>query len=308
MMRSPRFFAVACRAPNGEIVVKSEAIEKTWIGRQNWLKLPFLRGTFALLDAMTLGIRSMKFASDVQLAPEYQADAEAREIATKSQGKIQEASVIGAMVFGIGFGLLLFVYLPNLVAEYVQGGKSKPGAQTQGTTTNLIAGLLKAVFFIGYLALIGQVENIKEVFRYHGAEHKAINAMEHEKGLGTQECLAESRLHPRCGTSFAIIVLILSLVVFTFVPRYPITGKPGAPLFDITVRVGLEIMILPVIAGIAYELLRLAGKFRNQSIVSFFFKPGIWSQYLTTREPEAKHVEVAVAALEAVLAEEKKAG
>lgn len=317
-MRSPRFFAVACRAPNGQIVVKSEAIEKTWIGRQKWLKLPFLRGSFALLDAMTLGNQALRFASDVQVNPQYQAPTDGAPVelasspepnagADNKSDKIQDGAVVGAMVAGLAIGLFIFVYLPNLVADLVTGARNK-GQETRGIGVNLLAGFLKLAFFLGYMVVLGRLETVREVFKYHGAEHKAINALERDLPVDTQTSLQQTRLHPRCGTSFAMIVLIVGLIVFTFIPRYPLTGMPGNPLKDASVRFLLELLILPVIAGISYELLRLAGKFRNQSIVNVFFKPGIWSQYLTTREPEAKHVEVAVAALKAVLeAEEKSA-
>jgi uncharacterized protein YqhQ len=151
--------------------------------------------------------------------------------------------------------------------------------------------------------LIGKSPDIREVFKYHGAEHKAINTMEAEQELSIQNCLAQTRLHPRCGTSFAITVLIVSMVVFTFVPRYPF-GRTLGWLPDATIRFGIELLVLPLISGIAYELIRLAGKFRRSEIVQTLFWPGLMSQYLTTREPEEKHVEVALAALEAVIAAE----
>jgi uncharacterized protein YqhQ len=309
MMRSPRYFSVACRAPNGEIVIQTEALEKTWIGRQNWLKAPFMRGSLALLDAMALGVRSMKFASNVQLDAKYQpvdesAAAAAAPAKAEPNKRIQDAAIIGTLIVSFALGTLLFTYLPNLVSEYAN--------RAMGTTdfrrTNLFAEVTKFVIFIGYIWGIGQLRDVAEIFKYHGAEHKAINALEHGKPLEMQECQKESRLHPRCGTSFAFLVLLVGLVVFTFVPRYPVTGLPGTPLIDVTVRFFIELLILPFIAGAAYELLRFAGKFRNQAVVNAAFKPGIWSQYLSTREPEEKHIEVALAALQAVVDAEQSHG
>lgn len=310
MMRSPRFFSVACRAPNGEIITQTEALEKTWIGRQKWLKLPFLRGTLALLDAMALGIKAMRFASNVQLDLEHQKPEEREKMlaeaaaaqATKGapnltkEKKIQDAAVGMAMFTGLAMGVLLFVLLPNWLAEAF--GKLDP------LQKNLAAGIIKIVFFLGYLAGIGQMAAIKDVFRYHGAEHKAINALEAEQELNQENCQAQTRLHPRCGTSFAVIVLIVSLFIFTFVPRYPL-GQQALGLFNVLIRVGLELLILPLIAGISYELLRFAGKFRNQGLVNLAFKPGVWTQYLTTREPRPDQIEVALIALENVLRAEK---
>lgn len=321
MMRSPRFFSVACRAPNGEIISTTEALEKTWIGKQKWLKWPFLRGSLALLDAMALGIKAMRFSANVQIDEKYakpdatpadasKFDKDLGDVTIQSaqqaaagaapSKKIQDASVAGAMVFGIAFGLFLFVLLPNWLAE----GLKRFGV-TSSIQLNLASGLIKIVFFLGYLALIGQMEGIKDVFRYHGAEHKAINALEAEhEELDRDFCQAQTRFHPRCGTSFAVIVLIVSLFFFTFVPRYPL-GENTFGLINVLIRVALEIIILPIIAGISYELLRLAGKFRNQGFVNVAFKPGVWTQHLTTREPNLDQVDVAIVALKNVLRAEK---
>jgi hypothetical protein len=305
MMRSPRFFSIACRAPNGEIIIQTEAVEKTWIGRQKWLRWPFLRGSLALLDTMALGTRSMRFAANVQLAAEHQAvvPGEAPVIAAKTtegqekKNRVQDTTIGGAMVFALLVGVCLFNYLPNLIAQNLERFGST------GMMINFVTEIVKIVIFLGYLALIGQSPDIREVFKYHGAEHKAINTMEAEQTLNMENCLAQTRLHPRCGTSFAITVLIVSMVVFTFVPRYPFGHSLGF-LPDATIRFGVELIILPLISGIAYELIRLAGQFRRSEIVHVLFWPGLMSQYLTTREPESRHVEIAIAALKAVIAAE----
>ncbi len=315
MMRSPRFFSVACRAPNGDIVLQVEAVEKTWIGRQKWLKYPFLRGSLALLDSMALGSRALKFASSIQLDPTYQ---KPEEIVPNADGsipaptapkgsdlpsqRVQEGAIVLTLIVSFVIGIGIFVYLPNLLAE----SASRATGHKNGTYINIVAEVLKMIIFLGYIGLLGQVKDIKEIFKYHGAEHKAINTLEADEPLDMKFCKLQTRLHPRCGTSFAIIVLILGLIAFTFVPRYPVTGVQGKNMFlDVTVRVVLEILILPIISGIAYELLRIAGKFRNQGFVNFFFKPGIWSQFLTTREPEMGQIEVALVALRAVIAAEE---
>jgi len=311
MMRSPRYFSIACRAPNGEIVIQTEAIEKTWIGRQKWLKYPFLRGSLALLDSMALGTKAMRFASAIQIDPKYGGDAQAPgalEAAVETAGvavpketpkRVQDASIVGALVVSLVFGVALFDYLPNLVAEWSRGWMGIKKGES-GTITNVVAEVVKAAIFFGYIGLIGLMPDIQEVFRYHGAEHKAINALEHDRPLEVGPCLSESRIHPRCGTSFAIIVLLVGFVVFAFLPRYPL-GEQASKIFNVTVRFAMELVILPLIAGVSYELLRLAGRFRDQKLVNAAFQPGMWSQRLTTREPQAKHVEVAVAALQACL-------
>jgi len=307
MMRSPRFFSIACRAPNGRIIIETERIEKTWIGRQKWLKLPFLRGSLALLDSMALGIRAMRFASTVQMDPMYQVDGSSGlGQQGAGPGRVQDLAIGATLLVSLLIGFGVFNYLPNAIAEYVfrhffdpSGSHSLVGGGIEPKNywiANLIAEVVKAVLFIGYIALIGQFPDVKEVFKYHGAEHKAINTLEADRPLEMAECLKQTRLHPRCGTSFAIIVLLLGFLVFTFVPRYPF-GVHRFALIDVTIRFVIELCILPFIAGVAYELLRLAGKFRSKTLVMAFFSPGLATQYLTTREPEEKHVEVALAAL-----------
>lgn len=303
MMRSPRYFSIACRAPNGEIVLITEAIEKTWIGRQKWLKLPFLRGSLALLDSMALGARAMRFASDVQVNQIYQPVVEGanqKPAEAEVPQHVQDIAIRTTMVVSVIFALFIFVYLPNAIAEV---GRHAANI-TNSTITNLISEIVKMVFFIAYVAAIGRVPAIHELFRYHGAEHKAINTLEADRPLEMEECLLQTRLHPRCGTSFAMIVLLLGLAIFTFVPRYPF-GQHAFGLIDVTIRFAMELCILPFVAGISYELLRLAGKFRRATIVNILFAPGLASQYLTTREPAEPHVEVALAALKAVLKAEE---
>jgi len=301
MMRSPNYFSVACRAPNGQIIQKTESLEKSWIGRQKWLKFPLLRGSLALIDAMSLGIKAMKFASDVQLDPANQAAGEGKEVATsqpiQSNKKIQDVAVGATMVVSFAFALFIFVYLPNLVAELAP----KAFGPLSGTTINFIAGIIKLVFFLGYIWAIGRMKEIGEVFKYHGAEHKAINTLEAHEDLNMENCRAQTRLHPRCGTSFAIIVLLVSIFLMTFVPRYPVTGAPGNMLKDTGLRFLIELAILPLVAGISYELIRFAGKFRNQGFVNAMFKPGLCTQLLTTKEPESGQIEVALVALQAVV-------
>ncbi len=326
MMRSPKYFAVACRAPNKELVVKAEPIEKTWIGRQKWLKVPFLRGSWALLDSMSLGIRAMRFASNVQLAPEYQPEGvqvvkNAETLTAQEQVKdavvvkseyspeageksnaipdklvdkrIQDGLVFGAIIFSLIFGIVFFKVIPQAI-----GTSLEHKANFSDRMTNTVVELIKAVFFMGYLWAISFNPAIKEVYRYHGAEHKAINTLEAEQELTMENCRAQTRLHPRCGTSFAIIVLLLGFVVYSQLPR---VGKAGGFLGELFGNVGLHLAVLPLIAGAAYELLRFAGKFRDNSAIMVMFKPGLWTQLITTQEPRDDQIEVALASLKACL-------
>lgn len=314
MMRSPNYFSVACRAPNGEIVHQTEAVEKTWLGRQRWLKLPILRGSLGILDQLILGNRALRFASNVQMDEKYAKPSDielatekmteegdpqaAPAVIVKSDGKrMQDAVVMGAVILGLVIGLVLFKLTPNLISAWAG---NKLGLQ-HDWQINLITESLVITFFLSYIWLIGQMKEIKRVFEYHGAEHKAINAMEAGEPLDVPHCLKQTRLHPRCGTSFAIIVLIVSLFCFTFLPRPHI--QPA--LLQGFVRFLMEIPVLLLIAGVSYELIRFAGKFRTEKIVMAMFWPGLMSQYLTTREPDESQTEVALVALKEVIAAEE---
>jgi uncharacterized protein YqhQ len=310
MMRSPRFFSVAVRAPNGQIVLQTEALEKTWIGRQKWLRFPFLRGSLALLDAMALGIRAMHFASNVQMDPHYEQKQEADSVTAEGTGvikpnehggdSIRKIAVGSTMVFGILIGLFLFVFLPNVIGEQLRRvGVVDP------TILNVVSGLFKLVVFLTYIFLVSRMKEIHRVFQYHGAEHKAINTLEAEEELNMENCRKQTRLHPRCGTSFAIIVLLIDIVILTFIPRY-LLGEGVPVILNLLARFGVNVLILPIIAGIAYELIKFAGKFRHSGFIMALFAPGLMTQYITTAEPTDDQIEVALEALRAVLASEGK--
>ncbi len=318
MMRSPGFFSVACRAPNGQIVVRTEPIEKTWIGRQKWLLKPFLRGTFALLDTMALGMRAMRIAGDVQLDPNMQAE-DSAPLAQKPKGWMQrkyesnqpfwdKVLLAATLVFALVFGFLLFNALPNFAAQYIAGVAQASGLEPVGNEhgmyTSIAVETIKLAMFIGYVSLIRRYPAILEVFRYHGAEHQAINAMEADQELTSTNCLSQTRLHPRCGTNFAIIVFIISFLLFPFVPRDLIVSNDSPVWLIALMRLPVELALLPFVAGISYETIRLAGKFKNEAWVNVLLWPGLKTQLITTAMPYAKHAEVAIASLEAaVLAE-----
>lgn len=336
MMRSPRHVAVAVMAPDGEIILQCEPIEKTWIGRQKWLFKPFLRGTWALLDAMTLGVRAMKFASKVLLDPKYEeynnpkAAAEKAKAAAvaesvsaadpgdgamgveteaspapaaqdhqvakandKIQGTIVGVTILISLVFAFG----LFHYVPNLIAASMKGrGVTNP------IHINLVTEAVKFTFFFGYVILISQLPDIKRVFQFHGAEHKAINTLEAEQELTIENCKLQTRLHPRCGTSFMVIVLIVGAIIFTFMPKPEIAGSL---VLTSIARVLVEIPVLPIIAGISYEIIRFAGRMRNSTFVMALLRPGLWTQLITTREPDESQIQVALASLKAVVEAEQ---
>ncbi len=320
MMRSKHYFAVACRRPDGRIVVQREEVDKSIIGKLKWLNKPFLRGTLALVDAMALGSKALSFASNVQL--EYEAEQKGQTAVVVSMGeklreevrdnaaslangiplavsetppksgKINDIAVGGSLAFSLMFGVVLFVLIPTLLTDKL-GKYIHPimtGANHSDLWRNVSDGLIKMALFFGYIGLISFMGAIRRVFQYHGAEHKAINTLEAGLPLDSQNALAASRIHPRCGTSFIFVVLVVNLIVFAFLPR---------PVWYL--RFPLHLAVIPLVAGLAYEIIKFAGKFRRNPLVMAVFAPGMATQYLTTREPDASQIEVALAALHSVM-------
>ncbi len=305
MMRSPRFWAVACRAPNGEIVVRTEPLAKSWLFRQKWLQKPFLRGTLALLDTMALGLRAMNFASNVQLDTRFMTEEEKAKAQGKKDGgkTLETAAIAGTLVVSLGLSYLIFDITPEWTAQLA---KNLLGVGNYGA--NAIAEVIKVIFFLGYLMLIRRLPSILEVFRYHGAEHMAINAIERGKELTVPNVMEQTRLHPRCGTNFAIMVIIVGFLVFIPIPRDLFVGPEAPDWLIVIVRNLVKLLILPIVAGISYEVIRAAGKMRDERWVNFILKPGLATQLITTEPAKEKHAEVAVTALKAVLdAEETEA-
>ncbi|MBX3118827.1 MAG: DUF1385 domain-containing protein [Fimbriimonadaceae bacterium] len=321
MMRSPHHYSVAVRAPNKEIIIHCEPLEKTWIGRQKWLKLPFLRGTLGILDAMALGYRALRFAGNIQIDPKYAAPEEGKsdesaeasatpepsteaettddvvddsgEPGSAKKDSLTSIAVGGAMIGGLAIGLFLFNYLPNFLAIQLKSANIN-----HPIAINFATEVIKVIFFLGYLYLISLMGEIKRLFQYHGAEHKAINVLEADQDLTIENCQAQTRLHPRCGTSFAIIVLIVGMILFTFMPKPEIEGSR---ILTSIARFLVEIPLLPIIAGISYEAIRLAGRMKNKKLMTWLFWPGLMTQYITTKEPDESQIEVSMAALQAVI-------
>ena len=211
----------------------------------------------------------------------------------RSDSPLQNIAVGGAMVLGLAIGLLLFNYLPNFLATLLRNR----GVDNM-IVINFATEVIKVVFFLGYIGLIGFLPEIRRVFKYHGAEHKAINTLEAEQPLEMENCKRQTRLHPRCGTSFAMVVLIIGMILFTFMPK---PQFPESRVVESILRFAVELPLLPVIAGISYELIRWAGKMKNSTLVRGLFAPGLATQYLTTREPDHDQIEVALVALKAVV-------
>ncbi|HEX7079304.1 MAG TPA: DUF1385 domain-containing protein [Candidatus Eisenbacteria bacterium] len=275
MMRSPKRIATAVRLPDGRIEVKAREYES--ISRRfRFLGLPILRGAVVLVESLRIGVEALSFS----------AEAAVRDEGTKPKGERR----FGTLGWGMGFtvlfsfavGFFVFFYLPLFLAD--RTGVKDP------FTYNLIDGAIRLVFFLLYVLAIGFWGEMRRVFQYHGAEHKTIHNLEAGIDLTPENAEAQSRFHPRCGTSFLFLVVIVSFIVFAFM------GRP--------VSIGsrlLRFALIPVIAGFSFEIIRFAGAHYDTPWVRWLSEPGLKLQRLTTREPSRDMLEVAIAALRAVL-------
>lgn len=271
MMKGPTRIATAVREPSGNIAVRVEPVHSLG-DRFPLLKKPLLRGVIALGEALVYGIRALSFSA--QAAGEEGEELSSKEIAL-------------TMLAAFGLAVLLFVVLPTYATKFIQSVVSEP------YLLNLFEGVLRLTIFFTYVGVISSLSDIRRVFQYHGAEHKTIYAYEAGIPLEIESIRKYSRLHPRCGTNFLLIVMVVSIFMFAFL------GWP-----DLWLRILSRVVLLPLVAGISYEIIRFAGSCDNP-LVAMLMKPGLWLQYMTTREPSDDQIEVAVRALEAVRPEEE---
>jgi uncharacterized protein YqhQ len=280
-MRGRRFMAVAVRAPNQEIVVTSEALPYHLYGGAIQ-KIPFVRGITLLWDALGLGMKALMFSADVQAAGQDGAEAGA-EAASLSK-PLAWTTVALALIFGVGIFFVTPLAIVGVAEHFV--GRNSIGS-------NLAEGLIRLALLVGYVALIGLMPDIRRVYGYHGAEHMTIHAWEHDDPLDPEHVGRYSPAHPRCGTAFLLEVVAISIVLFALL---------GTP--DLWLRILSRIVLIPVIAGIAYELLRLGGKYPNNPVLGWVVAPGLLLQSLTTRYPDREQMEVAISSMNELLKRE----
>jgi uncharacterized protein YqhQ len=276
MMRGPSNWSLAVRKPDGEIVQLNREIHSV-MARHRFFRLPIIRGIIALGESLAIGFRALAISANYAAQEEGDDD----EVSTE----ISRGALIFAFALAIGFALLLFKVTPALVTSWLP-------IETTGAFV-VVEGLIRVTLFIAYLAVISLLPDLKRVFQYHAAEHKAINAYEAGDELLPDRVQRYSLIHPRCGTAFLLWVMVIAIFVFAFF------GQP-AWYWLITSR----ILLLPVIAGIAYELIRFAGKHTGNRILMTLLAPGLWLQRLTTREPTLDQLEVSIRALKDVLQRE----
>ena len=273
MMRNQDRYSIGVRKPDKSIEVKVEDY-RSFIPCKTLTKIPFVRGVFNFIDSMVIGMKTLTYSASFY---------EDEEDAGKPKDEKSEALMMGGTVaLSIVLAIGIFMLLPYFAASLFRR------LTDSALVISVLEGVLRLVIFLGYIALISRMEDIQRVFQYHGAEHKCINCIEHGMELNVENVQKSSRLHRRCGTSFLLIVMVVSIIFFLFI-------RVNSPLLRGVVR----ILLVPVIAGVSYEFIRLAGKSENPVVLTLS-KPGLWLQKLTTREPEDDMVEVAIAAVEAV--------
>ncbi len=276
MMRSPDRIAMAVRRSDGKILLKNNSYISVTKRNKFW-GLPIIRGAIVLIESMIIGIKALTFSGDVAVAEE-----QTKQNPAKKKTGISNLWLISTVIFSLAIGLALFFYLPLVLTDLV-------GAKT-GFWFNLIDGIIRVIIFLLYLSLITLWKDIQRIFQYHGAEHKTIFAFEDGKELTVENSRPYTTHHPRCGTSFILTVLLVSILVFMFL------GRPET-IADRLIRLAF----VPLIGGLSYEIIKLSDKRKNNPLVRFFIKPGLWLQKITALEPDESMLEVALVALKGSL-------
>lgn len=336
MMRAPHSYAVAVRKPNGEIVYKSELLPALSV-KYPILKLPVLRGSAVLIQSMVLGVKALNFSANVafhEAETDSSEDQKSEPLplvmtgpsqavavavatetkpavatATKGTGKATAAGAAGSIIFAIFFNILLFIVLPLLLTNmlFVYFGGGTIGAASESGTWyadawawlraalnpirpsvafNLVDGLIRMIFFLIMITTLSLLRDIRRVFEYHGAEHKVVYTWEADEELTVANARTKRRQHPRCGTSFLMVVMLVSIVAFSVV-------KFDSLFLNFLVRLTL----IPVVAGVSYEIIRASARSKAQWFFSVITRPGLWMQNITTKEPDDSQLEVAIVAL-----------
>ncbi len=302
MMRGPHKIAVAVRKPDGEIIIDEKPTPK--VGKI--AKVPIIRGVYSFFSSLVIGVQALTFSAkffddEEEMKKREAAKKKAEEKKNKKENKdkaqkdkkkenengLSDAAIYVAVALSLCLSIGMFIVLPNLVTEFVV-----PNQEAHPILYNFIESVVKLVIFGGYIVLISQMKDIQRVFEYHGAEHKTIFCYENGEELTVENVKKYSRFHPRCGTSFLLFVMIVSILVFSLLGVYE----------NALINIGLRLLFLPIVAGLSYEIIKFAGKSKNKC-VTWLNAPGKWLQKFTTREPDDSQIEVAIKSLKAVIPE-----
>ena len=287
MMRSPHAWAIACRKPSGEVSTHSEILERP-SEKHKWMGWPVVRGVITLGHAMTLGFRALRFSANVALE-ELQPEPAPQKKKLEISGWLAAVNII----ISVGFFIFMYKFLPLLAATELKKVNPIFGGQI---LFNLVDGIVRIALFLLFIWGVSLLRDIHRVYEYHGAEHKTVFAFENGEPLETASVQKYSTFHPRCGTSFLMTVMLISILVYTVIPVHTFWS-----------RFGIRIALLPVIAGLSYEIIRFAAKHRG-SLFALMTAPGLWLQRITTQPPSDDQAQCAITALEHAMELEKQRG
>ncbi len=288
MMRGPKDIATAVRKPDGEIVLDKRPVSSI-VTKLHLKKIPIVRGVFAFFDSMISSVRALMWSAEF-----FDIDGEESQskfdkwLEDKFGDKIKDIVIYFSVFISLILSIGLFFILPNIITGFLSRFVNSNLLMT------VLEGVLRMSIFLGYVLLVSQLEDIKRVFQYHGAEHKTIFCYEKGLDLTVENARSMPRLHPRCGTSFLVFVMIISIILFSFISWE-----------NFWIRLGLRLLLLPVVAGLSYEVIHWAGKSESK-IVCIISRPGMWLQKITTREPDDSQLEVAIESMKAVLTGDKE--
>ena len=283
MMKNHDDYAVAVRSANHEIVTEKRQY-KSLASKWRLFRLPFIRGIFSFIDSMILGMKTLSFSANIYAQEEEPEEPSRLEAwLTEKMGEKSEKIVMGlTMAISIVLAVAIFMMLPAVLSSFLK--PVLPSLFWQ----SVLEGVIRVAIFMGYISLISLMKDIRRVYMYHGAEHKCINCIEHGLPLNAANVAKSSRFHKRCGTSFLIFVVLISVILFIIIR-----------VDTLWLRLATRVLLIPVIAGISYEILKLAGN-SDHPLVNLISKPGLWVQRLTTKEPTEDMIEVAIRAVEEV--------
>lgn len=293
MMRGPKKIAMAVRKLDGEIVIE----EKEAKGIGKWAKLPIIRGVVSFVSSMVTGVQALMFSAkffdieEEEKEKNKKVSKPSKKVEKKKENGLSDTALYLTVFMSLMFSVGLFILLPNFIADLIV-----PSGMTM--LYNVIENVVKILLFVVYLLLVSKMEDIQRLFQYHGAEHKSIFCYENGEELTVENVKKYSRFHPRCGTSFLLFVLVISIIFFSFLPRFENYIK----IINVFLNMGVRLLLMPVVAGISYEIIKFAGKSKKK-FVQMLNKPGMWLQRLTTNEPDESQIEVAIASLKAVIPE-----
>ncbi len=289
MMKGPDYIATSVRKKSGEIVVDKQPVNAV-IKKNKLAKLPIIRGVINFVQSMVLGIKTLMLSADLYDLDEDETTYEPSkfDLWLEKVFKNKDAVIYTSVVIALFLSVALFIFLPAVVTKFV--AQFVP----YDFVKSIIEGVMRMVIFVAYVLLVSQTKEIKRVFQYHGAEHKSIACYEHGEELTVENVRKYSRFHPRCGTSFLIEVMIIGIIVFSFVTWS-----------NLALRIVIKLALLPLVAGLAYEFIKFAGRCDNK-LMRVLSAPGLWLQRITTKEPDDEQIEVAIRSLTEVIPENEE--